>query len=167
MTKKLTNPLYGFNFPKYYLQKKGKLTIIGHVFHPDYTRPKRRLIGVCDCGSFTEVGVAVFVREEKLSCGCWAKTRQSLVGKFNFKHGHSHTTDLKNTPIYSAWSKIKGCCTSGWRKGFHVVCHEYDKKWQDFAGFFEDFGHIQKNQTISRIDNKKPWAKENCFIKQR
>ena len=168
MTKKLANPTYGFDFSKYYLQNKGKLTVIGTRFYKNKPRPKRRLVVKCECGTTKEIYVQVFNDDATVSCGCWQKTKASLSGKFNLKHGHSHSVDgLKNTRIYTQWIKIKGCCFAGWRKGFHYVCHEYDKKWENFEGFFEDFGHIEDNQTISRINRHLPWSKENCLIRER
>jgi len=165
MTKKLLNPSYGFDFSKFYLQRKGRLVIIDHFYNKEYKRPKRRLVAQCDCGNRTHIQVQVWSKNLVISCGCFVKELMQVIGKNNIKHGHAHSVNnKKNTSIYSSWTKIKGCCFAGWKKGFHKVCHEYDPRWEDFMEFLNDFGEIQKGQTISRKDNQMPWSKENCFI---
>ena len=104
---------------------------------------------------------------EKQSCGCFLAETMSKTGKKNKKHGHANTVNgVPNSPLYTSWRKILGCCEEGWKKGFHKVCHEYDPRWKDFAEFLIDFGPIKKGLTISRHDNQMPWSKENCYINQ-
>jgi len=58
------------------------------------------------------------------------------------------------TPIYTCWLAVRALCASGMARGAHRACHEFDKGWDEFAGFYKDFGDIKVWQTVKRIDRK-------------
>ena len=132
----------------------------------DESRPnnKTRLVCLCDCGAQSIVTSNSLLSGRTISCGCFQTEQMIAKGKEAIKHGHARISASFATPIYMSWLKIRAGCLEGWRKGFHMVCHEYDQRWDDFNEFYQDFGSIKYSQTISRIDNQQAWSKENCFV---
>lgn len=162
---KTENGMRRFDLTTYMQKRYGRLLVTG--ISQDATRKnvKSRLVCLCDCGGQSIVSPMQLTRGKTTSCGCFHTERLTEVGKENVVHGHTTFGVLNGrTPVYEAWLKIKAGCAEGWRAGFHLVCHEYDPRWQDFQEFWKDFGDIGIRQTVSRIDNKMTWSKENCFI---
>ena len=154
-----------FDFTKYNQQRFGRLLVTGIYVDPEKKRNKSKLVCLCDCGSQTVVAVGDLTTGHTTSCGCFHDELRSEYGKLNFVHGHTTFGVLNgHTPIYRAWAKIRAICAEGWRAGFHLVCHEYDPRWDDFQEFHRDFGDINRLQTISRYDRQLPWEKSNCFV---
>ena len=152
--------------PTTYMQKRyGRLLVTGISQDPTRKHVKSRLVCLCDCGGQAVVAPMQLTSGKTTSCGCFHHERQVEVGKENVVHGNTTFGVLNgHTPIYRAWCKIKAGCAEGWRAGFHLVCHDYDPRWDDFQEFWRDFGDIKVSQTISRLDNKMPWSKENCYV---
>lgn len=152
--------------PERYMGKRyGRLLVTG--VDVDLGRPnvKSRLVCLCDCGAQAVVAPAHLTTGRTISCGCFHRERLVESGKENEVHGHTINGALNgHTSIYRAWLKILAGVREGWRAGFHLVCHEYDPRWEEFEHFLADFGEINTNETISRRDNQMPWSKENCFV---
>lgn len=124
-----------------------------------------RIVCCCDCGTQTLVIPNKLRNCETQSCGCYFIETAVHNGKSTILHGHASQGCLNgDTPLYRQWTKIRGCCAEGWRKGAHKVCHEYDPRWDEFQNFLSDFGEIEYGQRISRLDSQRMWNKENCFI---
>lgn len=162
---KAENGLRRFD-PTRYMQKRfGRLLVTGVSIDPARNKTKTRLVCLCDCGSQAIVTAAHLTTGKTTSCGCFHAERQVEVGKENIVHGHTANGVLNgHTPLYRAWMKIRAGCAEGWRKGFHLVCHEYDPRWDDYQEFLRDFGEIGPSHTISRKDNQMPWDKANCYV---
>ena len=162
---KAINGLNKFEPEKYIGKRYGRLLVTGIDVDLSRRNVKSRLVCLCDCGAQTVVTPMSLERRKTVSCGCFHKERLVEVAvETHTEHGHAGSTSDSNTPIYTAWLKIRSIVRDGWKKGFHRVCHEYDPRWEDFENFLSDFGAIKYHQTISRIDNQKPWSKENCFV---
>ena len=67
---------------------------------------------------------------------------------------------------YKVWHDIKRRCDIKTHKSFHNYGGRgitYAKKWETFAGFWEDMGpSYEKGLSIDRIDNNGNYCKENC-----
>lgn len=162
---KTQNGLRNFEPERYMGKRYGRLLVTG--VDVDVTRrvDKSRLVCRCDCGAQAVVRSMDLVTGHTTSCGCFHLERQIEVGKENVEHGHTTFGVLNgHTPIYRAWMKIKAGVREGWKKGLHLVCHEYDPRWDNFEEFLSDFGEIKYHETISRRDRKLPWCKDNCFV---
>lgn len=152
--------------PTAYMQKRyGRLLVTGVSIDPSRNNVKSRLVCLCECGGQAIVAPMQLTSGKTTSCGCFHAERLVEKGRENVVHGHTTFGVLNgHTPVYRAWQKIRAGCLEGWRAGFHLVCHEYDPRWEDFQEFWRDFGDINALQTISRHDNQQPWSKENCFV---
>lgn len=151
--------------PENYMQKRyGRLLVTGVDVDISRTNSKSRLVCLCDCGAQAVVAPIMLTSGKTQSCGCLFKEVAAKSGRETVVHANAASTDKESTPIYMAWLKIRAGCLEGWRKGVHLVCHEYDERWEDFLEFLKDFGPIAYHETISRLDNQKPWSKENCFV---
>jgi hypothetical protein len=126
---------------------------------------KNKYICLCDCGNTVSVWSNALGRATN-SCGCLnADLMSEMAASENFKHGHTLTGVLNgHTPLYRSWIKIRAICLLGQQRGFHKVCHEFDPRWDEYANFLADFGEIKVTETISRVNRKLPWSKENCYI---
>ena len=156
-----------FDFSKYYLKKYGRLTITSTYL--DQTRndnKKRSFICICDCGSQFTTTKSSLIRGSTISCGCHRWKNAQKMGKSTMTHGHTNRNGMIHfkSPTYKQWDKIINCCRKGWKRQAHKVCHEYDKNWESFENFLNDFGSLKLNQKVIRIDKQMPWSKENCFI---
>ncbi|PZM86336.1 hypothetical protein DLH72_01205 [Candidatus Gracilibacteria bacterium] len=78
----------------------------------------------------------------------------------NFKHG------LTKTKIWYIWCSMKGRCNNPNNKDYKRYGGrgiKYDKKWEDFLGFYSDMGETYKDGLeLDRIDNNGNYCKENC-----
>lgn len=152
-----------------YLKKFDRLVVTGfeRIFYGSKKdRSQYACVCLCDCGGQTVVVSSDLIKKHVRSCGCLWKESMSKVGKKNIKNGQSLFGELVGgrTSTYRAWKKIRAGCKLGIEKGFHLVCHEYDKRWDDYSEFLSDFGEIGFFETISRKDRDIPWCKENCFV---
>lgn len=108
---------------------------------------------VCDCGKTVEN-----VRGRSLRSG-HTKSCGHHHSSYKYKDG-----DYNNC-YHVWWGMIQRCenpkSISYKRYGARgiTVCHE----WHDFAKFIEDMGYRPNNRCeIDRIDNEKPYCKDNC-----
>lgn len=80
--------------------------------------------------------------------------------------GQNKTHGLSRTPIYGVWGSMLQRCKN-------PACKEYRyygargiqvcKKWNSFAGFFEDMGaNYKKGLSIERLNVNGNYEKENC-----
>lgn len=162
---KSENGMKRFDLTTYMQKRYGRLLVTGLSQDAERKNVKSRLVCLCDCGGQSIVSPMQLTSGKTTSCGCFHRERQIELGKENVVHGHTTFGVLNgHTPIYRAWMKIRQGCAQGWKAGFHLVCHEYDQRWDDFQQFWHDFGYINRLQTISRLNNQLPWSKENCFI---
>lgn len=161
---KSENGMRRFQPENYLLNRYGRLLVTGVEADPARRGAKNRLVCLCDCGAQKVVAPVMLTTGKTQSCGCLHKEVSAQCGRESVVHANAASTDKEGTPIYKAWLKIRAGCLEGWRKGAHLVCHEYDERWEDFREFLTDFGPIGYHQTISRTDNQKPWSKENCFV---
>lgn len=162
---KSANGLARFEPERYMGKRYGRLLVTGVDVDPTRANKKTRLVCRCDCGGQAVVPPKDLVSGHTTSCGCYHLERQIELGKEKLEHGHTvHGVLNGHTPLYRAWIKIRAGVREGWRAGFHLVCHEYDPRWDEFENFLADFGDIKPDETISRRDNQQPWSKENCFV---
>lgn len=162
---KSENGMARFELERYFGKRYGRLLVTGSDVDPDRSNVKTRLVCRCDCGAQAVVRPQDLINDHTTSCGCFHLERQIELGKEKIRHGHAVNGVLNGqTPIYRAWQKILAGVREGWRAGFHLVCHEYDPRWDEFENFLADFGQIHPHETISRRDNQLPWSKDNCFV---
>lgn len=70
---------------------------------------------------------------------------------------------IYNSKIYYSWSNMKRRCNNKNDKDYGGRGISYDKKWEDFMGFYEDMFSTYKNGlTLDRIDNNGNYCKSNC-----
>jgi len=110
----------------------------------------------CDCGNTIVVQGRKLTGQRQISCGC-------ARGLGITQHGH--TKNGKGTPTYVSWQHMKDRCTNVKHKHYHnygargiTVC----ESWQNFNNFLADMGERPPLTTLHRIDNDKPYSKENC-----
>lgn len=149
--------------------KFGRLLVTAYEHNAERVKNIVRLVCLCDCGAQRVVRAYQLKNGTTRSCGCiqreWAASQQHK--DIRTKHGHTANGSIsgRQTSIYVAWVKIMKLCKYERGFSYQKVCHDYDKRWDDFEEFFKDFGNIRNDQTISRYDNKTSWCKNNCYIK--
>lgn len=154
-----------FDATRYMQKRYGRLLVTGVDLDLDRKLDKYRLVCLCDCGAQRLVAARYLNNGMVRSCGCLAKEVRAANGAATIAHGHSVNGVIDGlTPIYTCWLSIRALCARGWRAGAHMVCHEYDKRWDDFHEFHRDFGDIRPSETIRRRDRQMPWSKENCYV---
>lgn len=107
----------------------------------------------CYCGSHFKATAKVIRSGAKRSCGCARKG-------INKTHGMSGTAE------YRSWSGMIQRCKNIKNPKYKdyggrgiTVCNE----WLDFNIFIKDMGKMKnKGMSIGRMDNDKPYCKENC-----
>lgn len=109
---------------------------------------------LCDCGGTVQARRDHLLNGDISSCGCY---KRSVVGKWNIKHGFSHTR------LYNIWRAMQQRCRvdPNYVDRGITVCDE----WQaDFISFREwALGNGYRHDlTIDRIDNDKGYYPENC-----
>lgn len=75
------------------------------------------------------------------------------------------THGMYKTPTYNSWYNMKQRCNNK-----NIKCYKYyggrgisyDPKWESFEGFLEDMGLRPEGKTLDKIDNDRPYCKENC-----
>lgn len=162
---KRTRGLKKFEPERYIAKTFGRLLVTGIDVDPSRNRVKSRLVCRCECGGQAIVTPRNLLDGKTTSCGCFHQERLVEVGRESVIHGHTtHGVLNGHTPLYRAWMKIRAGVKEGWRSGHHLVCHEYDPRWDVYENFLADFGAIGVRETISRRDNQLPWSKDNCFV---
>lgn len=112
----------------------------------------------CDCGNIAKTTARQLVSGKTKSCGCLR------IKKFKDR---VTIHNLSNSRQYHIWQNMKSRCydkktySYKWYGGRGIkVC---DRWKNSFISFWEDMGFGYKNYlTIDRIDNDKPYCKENC-----
>ena len=149
--------------------KFGRLLVTATDNDAERKRSLVRAVCLCDCGAQAIIRASHLKNGKAKSCGCaqieWANSDANK--SLRTKHAHTTIGKIQNryTSIYIAWIKVRRSCNRDRGFSYHKVCHDYDKRWDDFKEFFKDFGNIRDDQTISRIDNQTSWCKENCYVR--
>lgn len=131
----------------------GNLTVISEV-------AKRNKNGhilylcMCDCGESKEILGASLRQGLTKSCGCAHKRKIT-------KHG------MYGTKVYQTWSGMRNRCNNPNNSRYHdyggrgiTVCEEWNNS---FETFLRDMGEPKSYESIERLDNSKPYSKENCI----
>lgn len=107
----------------------------------------------CDCGNKKNILGSSLRQKLTTSCGCVHKKKIT-------KHG------MDGTKVYRTWVGMRNRCNNPNNRRFHdyggrgiSVCNEWNNS---FDAFYLDMGEPKPNQSIERIDNSKPYCKENC-----
>jgi hypothetical protein len=154
--------------PESYVQKRfDRLLVTGVDLDLSRKTDKYRLVCLCDCGAQHLVAARFLNNGDVRSCGCLATETAVEAGHATIAHGHTTNGVIGGlTPIYTCWLAVRALCAMGWKRGAHRVCHEYDKRWDEFVEFHRDFGDILRTETVYRLDRQKPWSKDNCYVGQ-
>ena len=157
-----------FDFMPYIGYRFSRLLVTGIDSCTSRKRSISRLVCLCDCGAQTIVRGDQLKSGAAKSCGCiqkeWASSNEHRDSKITHANTTLGTIGSGQTSIYAAWLKIKALCLRDYGVSYERVCKDYDKRWDRFEEFLNDFGQIRNDQTISRVDNQVSWSKENCFI---
>lgn len=154
-----------FDPTQYMLKRYGRLRVTGVSLQKKNDGLRSRLVCLCDCGAQKISTVSALVHGLTTSCGCYRRELAAERGKASLAHGHTVLGELAGvSPVYKSWVKVRLLCQVGHARGFHLVCHEYDPRWNDFQAFLDDFGSHKASQTVSRWDRHQPWSKANCFV---
>lgn len=151
--------------------KFGRLTVIKQVDPPEHLRGKG--VGTfwlcrCICGNEKVIPRNSLVTGATKSCGCIHREQLVKRNKENAKHG------MSRSKIFYIWQGMIQRCHNKNNKyykrygerGIFVV-----DEWHKFENFYNDMmdsynEHVkkfgEKNTTLERIDNDKPYCKENC-----
>jgi len=146
-----------FSLKSYDGEKFGRLTILkdcGHVYFPT-SRPKRRVLCLCECGTEKELTLADIKSGKIESCGC---KHQEIIRKIAIKHG------MKHTRFYNTFLGIKRRCNNKNEKqyknygGRGIKC-----EFPSFESFYNEMFHsYSDNLTIERIDVNGNYNALNC-----
>ena len=79
-------------------------------------------------------------------------------GKFTRKYAEG----VHKSPTYISWSSMKQRCKNSSDKHYGGRGITYCKEWEKFSAFVIDMGTRPEGMTLDRIDNDKPYCKENC-----
>ena len=154
-----------FDASKYLHKRFGRLLVTGVDVDISRKYDPTKLVCLCDCGAQKVTSARNLTSGDTTSCGCLALEVRKKLGEATIKHGHAtHGVVAGLTPIYTCWVSIRALCAGGVARGHHRACHDYDPRWDDFKNFYADFGDINVQQTIKRMDRKTSWCKENCYI---
>lgn len=108
---------------------------------------------ICSCGTQRDV-LSVSLRNGKsVSCGCYQPEKWS--------NGFRKVNKL----TYQSWSGMRQRCDYSGHIEFHRYGGRgiiYDPRWKSFDAFFEDMGARPPKMSLDRVDNDKPYCKENC-----
>lgn len=120
---------------------------------------------LCECGKTTIAQASNVKSGNTNSCGCGQDAARRKKRKFA-KGGHfSH--QMSRTPIYKAWSSMKGRCLNQKHKSFHNYGGRgigIDARWaESFESFYVDMGpRPSKQHSLDRIDNNQGYGPDNC-----
>lgn len=133
----------------------GKLVVVGACL--EKSTPSRKYYVVqCDCGIVKSTRECGLKSGETKTCGCGKKLH-------GLKHGHRRVGSRDRT--YQTWDGMVQRCTNEnspmYRyyggKGISVA-----ERWLNFSKFLSDMGERPENRSLERLDNDKPYSKENC-----
>lgn len=116
---------------------------------------------VCDCGTRRQVVNADLESGRSKSCGCTRRvTLPKAAKEANRTHGRT------KTPEFSIWTNMRRRCNNPHRPDYRnygargiTVCDEWNAS---FERFYADMGPRPEDCTLERLDNDKPYCKENC-----
>jgi len=107
----------------------------------------------CDCGNYRIVREKSLIAGGSRSCGCL--TRES-----NRTHG------MSDTRPYRIWQSMKTRCTNSKQPNYERYGARgisYTPDWETFQRFWADMSDgYADDLTLDRIDNNKPYTKDNC-----
>lgn len=135
-------------------EKFGRLTIIGfESYNPAKCKCR------CECGNIKTVRLKDLRSGKIVSCGCFAKERNSEI---NTIHGKSHSR------LFSIWSNMISRCENENIKVYQYygkrgisVCKEWRNDFREFYKWANAHGY-KDDLTLDRIDNDKGYAPDNC-----
>lgn len=139
--------------------KFGRLTITGEpvkVWNSEKIRFIKSAPVKCDCGKelitrVDSLGVRV------LSCGCLNSENAAAKGRANKTHG------MSTTGTYKSWAEMWARCTKENHPKYHLYKDRVPpESWRSFEVFFADMGERPDGYSIERVDNDKPYSKDNC-----
>lgn len=109
---------------------------------------------LCECGNERVVRGSDLRKGASKSCGCLRG--EQLANRLR-KHG------LHGTDEYNIWKGIRKRCFNPNTIGFDAYSQRAPECWETFDEFFADMGpRPSKRHSIERIDNGKPYSKQNC-----
>lgn len=114
---------------------------------------------LCDCGNEVVLSHNTVQSGNTKSCGCLRRTR--MLG-----HKFKNTHEMTKTRQYRTWISMKTRCYKKMDyhyKNWGARGITIPEKWNKFEGFWEDMKDGYRDDlTIDRIDNDKPYSKDNC-----
>ena len=134
---------------------------LGMIYATENSKRKYRFgIYKCGfCGTEFKTSTQQILRGKTKSCGCYNKKRTK---ESNTKHG------LKNTRLYSIWSKLKGRVLNPKYKNYNdyggrgiTICDEWRNDFLSFYNWAMENGYSDE-LSIDRIDNDENYCPENC-----
>ncbi len=124
---------------------------IGITFTDSGARRKHRSVYLCS-GCNKEIELFTHVASKQISCRrCSPRFRDNYHG-------------MKDTRQWSIWTGVIARCTRPYNKNYEFYKNKKPpEKWENFIGFWDDMkeGWFD-GATLDRIDNEKPYSKENC-----
>lgn len=110
------------------LAKYGRYTILKEI----ESKPQRRVLCECECGTIKEVRLQHLVTGAIVSCGCW-KIEVCSVGRTGVEG------KVSNTKLYKVWRGMIERCYSSNHISFGnyggrgiTVCQEWRTKYENF-----------------------------------
>lgn len=130
----------------------------------------------CDCGKDGVYFLNNLKRGHTVSCGCFRQEisveRGRALGlkakghKYSIRHGHSRTSEGKNSPTYLSWKGMISRTTNPNVHNFNnyggrgiSVC---DRWRNSFENFLEDMGERPPGHTLDRVNNNGNYEPGNC-----
>jgi hypothetical protein len=152
-----------YNINDYLNKKFNKLFIVEQRPTRNYIK---RVLALCDCGTYREIPLINIITGHTKSCGCYNLELLAERCRFNtLKHGLTGTTE------YISWRHMLSRCYNTNNLKYPIyggrgitVC----ERWlNSFENFFEDMGNKPKgtgksHYTLGRIDNDGNYTPENC-----
>lgn len=127
------------------------------------SRPSRRALFRCRCGTEFDVIIRSVVSGNTVSCGCWgAESRSIRFGTHRMRHH----------PIYSLWGTIKTRCFNTGHSDYRYyggrgiqMSDEFRFHFKTFADYVMGLPEYEQREalglTLDRIDNSKHYERGN------